>query len=96
MQMKINEKFQKLRVPSPLGTPLASPMIPAKEVGATQKKNINGSSSTHNIHLTTQKNQRFNHKCELGRKHDVSTISIEGKPKTKGVPKLKCLTISKN
>lgn len=94
--MKINEKFQKLRVPSPLGTPLASPMIPAKEVGATQKKNINGSSSTHSIHLTTQKNQPFNHKCELGRKHDVSTISIEGKPKTKGVPKLKGLTISKN
>lgn len=96
MQMKINGKFQNQRGPSPLGTPLASPMIPAKEVGATQKKNINGSSSTHSIHLTTQKNQPFNHKCELGRKRDVSTISIEGKPKSNGVPKLKGLTISKN
>ena len=69
--------------------------IPNKEIGDSQKININGSSSTH----ATSPHRRidlFSHKWELGGGETITTISIEGEPKERVSQNKQGLIISMN
>ena len=78
----------------PIKVPLTT-TIPNKEIGDSQKININGSSGTH----ATSPHRRidlFSHKWELGGGETITTISIEGEPKERVSQNKQGLIISIN